>query len=997
MKWFIPKSSVRAARAATGKPGRSLLFLAIFSGALLALAVSLLAPKTSYAGTDYSANKLLHIGDHCHDLHEITHDFNLQDDTDSRCHDGNGGNGWQEVVHDELGCSDSMFYQHDFQTDPQDRSVVNTLWFTKQGDYKDCYNKALAMVNAMTDPSGDCFITKEGSDNYKKCQGYQDKLHAALGCNGDMFQSIGDSKWKIKPEAAANCKGRVDQVGDVHVVIIGPDGKSTPNSDAVKSASVQATDPNDNGNGGDSDTLACDFSGSPLSWLICPVVNLMTFAIQKTDGIITDQMSIPTGTIFCNAQSGVDDSCQSYYSAWSTFRNMALGLLVIVGLIIVISQAVGMEILDAYTIRKTLPRLLVAAVAITLSWPLMNFAVTLSNNLGYGIRDLILAPFHNLSASIHIDFFDGSLFNKLLGTGAVAAALPVWIAFGGIGSVLSYVATAGLAVLIAILVLIIRQIVIIMLILLSPLALLAYVLPNTQRAFRFWWEAFSRALLMFPLIAALIATGRVVATISLQSGGVVNGIIGFVAYFGPYFLIPLTFQFSGSIMGGVGNFIQQRTQGAQQALSGYRSGQRESRVKRARAAGLYRPGFKPRIPFTQKKIPVGNALNRLGWYTLNPDEMIPYGLGTTRLGKLLPGGKRGIPGTRRGGNKLESEIKRAGRDQTVQAVQDLDIGYKSGRLMGGRFGWYRRTLSEDSGKALDAEFGIGTDPETGKVNAWRAPENWGERMRVAELFEKAEGPKGLEAREAGNELRAVAGEFEKYTSSPETNRVDGRLLGLVSAAKAGRLDIEDVVDNQHQLMKAGDQENAVRETTILQDALTAKRVSSARGHAISYDEEGYAHNVYDNPVSDKAQSSLMRINSQEIAGSKSEDVDTLRDTLIAGASQYEMNWNFEKKRLEPVIDPKTGGPKLKDPNSKAGMLVKEARNRIKQIAMYSSGDPDVGRKIRDIWVNQLRLPESELEWGKGTGDARDREIAFGPQAQPPGGEQQGGGQGPQQP
>jgi hypothetical protein len=79
------------------------------------------------------------------------------------------------------------------------------------------------------------------------------------------------------------------------------------------------------------------------------------------------------------------------------------------------------------------------------------------------------------------------------------------------------------------------------------------------------------------------------------------------------------------------------------------------------------------------------------------------------------------------------------------------------------------------------------------------------------------------------------------------------------------------------------------------------------------------------------------------------------------------------------------------------MRVKEARNRIKQIAMYSSGDPDVGRKIRDIWVNQLRLPESELEWGKGTGDARDREIAFGPQAQPPGGEQQGGGQGPQQP
>ena len=152
--------------------------------------------------------------------------------------------------------------------------------------------------------------------------------------------------------------------------------------------------------GSDSTELACEATSNPLSWIICPVINdVLVPAIALTDNIITQQLVVPTNQIFCGSS---DDTCAAYYSAWASFRNLALGLLGMAGLIVVIAQAIGMEILDAYTIRKMLPRILIAAMAITLSWPLMNFAVTLSNNLGSACGTLIVAPFNGLSSTINL-------------------------------------------------------------------------------------------------------------------------------------------------------------------------------------------------------------------------------------------------------------------------------------------------------------------------------------------------------------------------------------------------------------------------------------------------------------------------------------------------------------------------------------------------------------------------------------------------------------------
>jgi hypothetical protein len=758
--------------------------------------------------------------------------------------------------------------------------------------------------------------------------------------------------------------------------------------------------PNNGGGGTDDKTLGCDFSASPLSWIICPVVDLMVAAISWVDNLITDQMTIPTQEIFCSGSgASIGNTCDAYYSAWVSFRNIALGLLVAASLIIIIAQAVGMEILDAYTIRKTLPRILVAAIAITLSWPLMNFAVTLSNDLGFGIRNLITAPFESFSNTIHLDLFGKNAFANLLGggfglAGAAVAAVPVWIVAGGLGALLSYVATAGLAVLIAILVLLLRQIAVIMLILLSPLALVAYILPNTQRIFRVWWESFSKALLMFPLIAAFIATGRVFAAISMQGSDPVHGFIAFIAYFAPYFLIPLTFRFAGGTMSSIGSFIQQRSQGVSNALQGYRSNQRQQRVARARGQGLYRKDlgefdrpFAKNKDGTPKRGGLGKMLNTVGLYSLDADEQIPLKLGGTR-----ERGGWNLPGFRQGAARDYARIDQARREQTSQALQQVSPGYKGGRLMAGLYVGeehdYIKDLPPEARAELDSTLGV--RDRSGKLVGHRMASGWNERNKLAQIMSKSTSP---EVREGAKELATASELLSQYNLSHETQRVDPRFLGLQAAAVEGRLGNQDIIDNHNAIFDAGDPIQAQHETTTLQQMAVQKRTSMARGHSIEFDGQGRAINVYADPLSPKAVTSIKRESLQERTQGKAEDLQGLHgETLIAAMSPYKMHFDPNgdngssngKARVGRVES--TG--ERKPEGSAEAKLAEVEKEKFKTAALYNYGDSGVQLELRRIW-ERAGLPAKELVVGRHSKedlppDLRDREAAPEPtQPEPP--------------
>lgn len=316
-----------------------------------------------------------------------------------------------------------------------------------------------------------------------------------------------------------------------------------------------------------------------LNWWLCPIYWGLNRIVGAIDGMINSMLYVDQVAIFSIEPNpdGSKSSGQGYYQAWQALRTIALALLVISALVMVIAQALGFQLLDAYTIKKVMPRLVIAVIAIALSWQLMEFLVELTNALGLGVRQIIYYPFADMPGSLNLG-----------GGGAVTAGLLTVGAFYALGPVglLSFAATAAMAGAIAFLVLMLRQLVIIVLILMAPIAIACSILPNTQGAYKLWYESFTKALLMFPIIVAFIAVGRVFSVVALQggagpdAGGVVgtgvsavSQIIGFAAYFLPYFLIPMTFSLAGGAMRFLGGKVNDTGRGGFDRLKKFRQGQ----------------------------------------------------------------------------------------------------------------------------------------------------------------------------------------------------------------------------------------------------------------------------------------------------------------------------------------------------------------------------------------------------------------------------------------
>lgn len=340
---------------------------------------------------------------------------------------------------------------------------------------------------------------------------------------------------------------------------------------------------NSNGGNNPSPQLVCTLDiFNPLTWLICPLVSAAQGAIEGlTDGI-DSLLTINTNEIFANTTTKGSTGA-GFYQAWNTFRIFGASLIVIAGLIMLIAQAAGSDFIDAYTIHKLLPRILIAVIGISLSWWLLQFAVTLSNDVGTGIRSIIYAPFEGLGTTVRVNG-GAATVGALVGT-------ATFLTLGLLG-IASFMLTALLAVFVGFLVLFIRQVVVMMLVIFAPLAIACYVLPGTQKAWGFWKDTFLSMLIVFPIISALIAMGRVFSVVMYnnRTGGVptfVNEIGAFIVYFLPYFLLPAAFRWAGGAMATIGGFVNDRHRGAFDRLKGFRKNQAASRYERAHQGNLY--------------------------------------------------------------------------------------------------------------------------------------------------------------------------------------------------------------------------------------------------------------------------------------------------------------------------------------------------------------------------------------------------------------------------
>lgn len=259
--------------------------------------------------------------------------------------------------------------------------------------------------------------------------------------------------------------------------------------------------------GGTTNDTSCAIGG--VGWLLCPAINFMAGLADGAFGFLSDQfLRTNVSTVRASDDNGV-------YVAWGIMRNFANVVFVIIFLVIIFSQLTSAGISN-YGVKKMLPRLVIGAILVNLSFILCQVAVDISNILGYSIRDL----FDSIATRTNPAFIKGDpigsatgdsllgVFGGILAIGTAAVAGYFMIAAGG-----ALLGAALLALIVVLLILIGRQVFIVFAIVIAPIAFVSWILPNTEKLFKQWVSLFSKMLLLFPIVALIFGAATLAAAI----------------------------------------------------------------------------------------------------------------------------------------------------------------------------------------------------------------------------------------------------------------------------------------------------------------------------------------------------------------------------------------------------------------------------------------------------------------------------------------------------
>jgi hypothetical protein len=319
-----------------------------------------------------------------------------------------------------------------------------------------------------------------------------------------------------------------------------------------------------------------------VGWLLCPVMDLTAKIVDGAYGFVASLMKIAPIT------TDKSDSAKAMYEAWSIMRNFANVAFVIAFMAIIFSQMTSVG-LSNYGIKKMLPRLIVAAILVNASYWICAIAVDISNILGASLNSLFSSAIPALNAADRAAFTaEGATSGGW--QGIVGAVLAGTLVAGAILYVtLSALVPALLAALLAILtvfvVLTLRQALIILLIVVSPLAFVAYLLPNTESLFKKWLGLFKTLLIMYPIIAMIFGASALASTIVMASAtgtyAVAIQIMGALISIIPLALTPIIMKTAGGVLNRVGAFVNNPNKGPVDRLrKGVGSWQKNQKVNR---------------------------------------------------------------------------------------------------------------------------------------------------------------------------------------------------------------------------------------------------------------------------------------------------------------------------------------------------------------------------------------------------------------------------------
>lgn len=359
--------------------------------------------------------------------------------------------------------------------------------------------------------------------------------------------------------------------------------------------------------GGDASNLTntCQDETKGASWILCTAFELVTNASDTVYGLIEDLLVVePLAT----------DTDTAIYRVWDYMRGFTNVIFVIFLIIVIYSQITGLGI-NNYGVKRILPRLIIAVILVNLSYIICALLVDASNIVGSsisGIFEKILADTGlNNSAENALFGVDWNMIYLAL-TGSAAALALFTISSSGLGaafwtavlliigvffSIVSGLITIGL-----------RQVVVTLLVTISPLAFVAYLLPNTEKWFNKWKALLAQMIFFYPIFAMLFYTSKL-AGLTIIAGAIGDDgkaslfkvIVGLAVQVLPLFLSVSLLKMSGTILGKVSSGLDKAFGYAAKPLQGWAMSHREQNKQRYLAQNIA-PGARLRNFLTRRQV-----------------------------------------------------------------------------------------------------------------------------------------------------------------------------------------------------------------------------------------------------------------------------------------------------------------------------------------------------------------------------------------------------------
>ena len=543
-----------------------------------------------------------------------------------------------------------------------------------------------------------------------------------------------------------------------------------PNTyEQTSTSTISIESPSENSTG-----TSCDVQG--IGWIICPLSNWLADGIDYMYSALQEFLKTkPLETT--NQNSGI-------YLAWVIMRNISNVAFIVAFLVIIYSQLTSVGISN-YGVKKMLPRLVIAAVLVNLSFTICAVLLDLSNIAGYafqdafmGIKNTISTVGENTSTWTWSEVISTALSNGALAVGAgyaVSLALTTEL----LPMLVPAATLAGLTLLFILLIMAARQALIIILIIVSPLAFVCYLLPGTEKWFKKWRDSFLTMLVFFPAFAVVFGGAQLAGIIIIQNASGPNGaimhVLGMLVQIIPLAITPLIMKFSGGVLGKFAGFVNDKNKGWYDRTKNWSKDRRET-IKNKKLANPNMARFNP---------------NRLRRWADHNSRLRKKNLETSQKNA-----ENSFRDTARY-KKSDLDARQASRRADLLSAQD-DNRYTEatlGHTPTDTYGKYDRALRAKFTKysnwrdAQQAQFMSDIkDLETEIATAGLIKNN-AQRQQHSEFAEQLKNSKELQEKAGGNVFKDA----------------NGNLIGvnaaLASAIATSRSEYAKSVDEAHQIMK----------------------------------------------------------------------------------------------------------------------------------------------------------------------------------------------------